>query len=82
MGSGPKLHADVFTVKGLDKSPSPLKYVVPSTMSNNQKTFGLSFENYKKVALHHDKQADRINPGPGTYLDNIYKPVLKKTHSA
>ena len=70
LGFGPRLTKHM-TVRGLDKSPSPLKYRVGNTQSDMRKTFGIPYEKYVKAVVPGDKQADRANPGPGTYLANL-----------
>ena len=73
IGFGPK-HSKVMIVRGLDKTPSPHKYNMPSGTSNLCKTFGLERE--KCVSVIHpgprgDKIADKIVPGPGTYVKRL-----------
>ena len=60
-----------MNVRGIDKSPSPYNYRLPSTLSKVKKTFGIPYENYTKVVVRGDKNPDPGNPGPGTYLSNI-----------
>jgi len=44
-----------MTVRGLDKSPSPLKYKLGSTQSDMRKTFGIPYEKYVKAVVRGDK---------------------------
>ena len=70
LGLGPK-STQIMNVKGLDTSPIPSKYKLPSTLSKMQKSFGISFQNYYKVVVPKDKTADKAVPGPGKYHENI-----------
>jgi len=63
-----------MNVRGIDKSPSPYKYYLPSTLSKVKKTFGIPYEHYTKVVVPGDKKPDAGNPGPGTYMSNIRNP--------
>ena len=79
---GPK-HSKVLIVRGLDKTPSPHKYTLPSSNSGICKTFGLQRE--KCVSVIHagprgDNIPDKIVPGPGTY-DKRLMGNHKKTSS-
>ena len=56
----------------MDKSPSPLQYQIPATITKMKKTFGESYNKYQKAVVRGDKQADRKNPGPGEYIMSIY----------
>ena len=47
--------------------PSPQAYIIPSTITNVKKTFGVSREKYEKAVVRGDTQADKANPGPGSY---------------
>ena len=69
IGVGPK-HSKILVVRGLDKSPSPLKYFVPPAVSTMRKSFGLTREKCIGV-IRGDKTADKIVPGPGTYIKDL-----------
>ena len=69
MGFGPK-GSKIMIVRGLDKSPSPLKYVMPPTKSSIKKSFGIAREMCKSHNKA-DKSADKVVPGPGTYMQEI-----------
>ena len=66
-------------------NPSPSAYNLPSDISPKKGskgyTFGLPWSTYNKVFLEHDKPANPINPGPGTYKfkENIGKEGKKYT---
>ena len=64
LGLGPK-STEIMNVKGLDTSPTPLNYKMPSTLSNIGKSFGVPHAKYSKAVVPKDKTADRANPGPG-----------------
>ena len=66
VGFGPK-GSKIMVVRGLDKSPSPLKYALPKGISQISKSFGDSRGNCKGV-IRGDKTADKVVPGPGTYI--------------
>jgi len=46
IGYGPKISYEVTHVRGMDKSPSPLQYQIPATITKMKKTFGESYNKY------------------------------------
>ena len=69
IGYGPK-GTKGMVVRGLDKSPSPFNYHIPTTQSKVLKTFGLARGQCVGV-IPGDKQADKVVPGPGAYQKEI-----------
>jgi len=74
MGLGPK-GSKIMVVRGVSTSPDPTRYQNPeeiNTMGTSMisKTFGQPRDKCRSY-LRGDKTADKVSPGPGTYLPEV-----------
>ena len=61
-----------MVVRGVATSPSPDKYLQPEVIGQSMisKSFGVPRDKCKSY-LRGDKQADKVSPGPGSYLPDV-----------
>ena len=60
-------------------SPSPQNYLLPSTLKNQPRTFGIDRDKYKKVMLRTAPLVNFFSPGPGKYEPKPWKDTSKFT---
>eukprot|EP00826_Nyctotherus_ovalis_P065279 TRINITY_DN9591_c0_g1_i19.p1 TRINITY_DN9591_c0_g1~~TRINITY_DN9591_c0_g1_i19.p1 ORF type:complete len:138 (+),score=30.42 TRINITY_DN9591_c0_g1_i19:353-766(+) len=72
---------EVVYVRMVAKTPSPLQYSLPSTLTKESKTFGEAREKFRKVFLRTGWTFNSSTPGPGAYIfsDGLGKSSLKYT---